>query len=160
FAAAWRGAIENDGFNRLVLLAELTWRQVALLRAIAKYLRQGGTTFSQTYMEQTLAAHPDIAPALVELFRARFHPQRQDSAASQAVGLVAEIEERLDAIASLDEDRILRSFLSVIQGMLRTNYFQKAEDGSPKAYLSFKLDPAGIPDLPAPRPMFEVFVYS
>jgi glutamate dehydrogenase len=160
FAAAWRGAIENDGFNRLVLLAELTWRQVGLLRAIAKYLRQGGTTFSQTYMEQALAAHPDIARELVDLFRARFHPQRDDSAASEAARLVAEIEERLDAIASLDEDRILRSFLSVIQGMLRTNYFQKGADGSPKPYLSFKLDPAGIPDLPAPRPMFEVFVYS
>jgi glutamate dehydrogenase len=160
FAAAWRGAIENDGFNRLVPRAELTWREVALLRAIAKYLRQGGTTFSQTYMEQVLAAHADIARALVELFRTRFQPQRVDGVGADAGGLVAEIEARLDAIASLDEDRILRSFLSVIQGMLRTNYFQTGPDGSPKPYLSFKLDPAGIPDLPAPRPMFEVFVYS
>jgi glutamate dehydrogenase len=160
FAAAWRGAVENDGFNRLVLLAELTWRQVALLRAIAKYLRQGGTTFSQTYMEQTLAAHPDIARALVELFRLRFRPPRDESADAEARLRVKDMKARLDAIASLDEDRILRSFLSVIQGMLRTNYYQAGADGRPKPYLSFKLDPAGIPDLPLPRPMFEVFVYS
>src|SRR5207244_12394164 len=70
------------------------------------------------------------------------------------------IEAGLDRIASLDEDRILRAFLSVIRAMLRTNYFQHGPGGEPKPYLSFKLDPAGIPDLPAPRPMFEIFVYS
>jgi glutamate dehydrogenase len=160
FAEAWRGALENDGFNRLVLGAELTWREVALLRAIAKYLRQCGSTFSQTYMEEALAGNPDVARLLVELFRLRFEPPRGEGTDAKVHGLVREIEERLDAIASLDEDRILRSFLSVIQGMLRTNYFQTAEDGKPKPYLSFKLDPSGIPDLPAPRPMFEIFVYS
>jgi glutamate dehydrogenase len=160
FAAVWRGACENDGFNRLVLGAELTWRGVALLRAIAKYLRQGGSTFSQTYMEEALAGNPDLARLLVELFHLRFKPPRGEGTDAEAGELVQTIEERLDAIASLDEDRILRSFLSVIQGMLRTNYFQTGDDGGPKPYLSFKLDPAGIPDLPAPRPMFEIFVYS
>jgi glutamate dehydrogenase len=160
FAAAWRGTLENDGFNRLVLGAELGWREVALLRAIAKYLRQGGSTFSQAYMEQTLARNPAVARQLVALFRIRFEPPRKDDTEVQVRSLVEEIEARLDAIASLDEDRIMRSFLSVIQGMLRTNYFQSAGDGNPKPYLSFKLDPAGIPDLPAPRPMFEIFVYS
>jgi glutamate dehydrogenase len=160
FTAAWRGAVENDGFNRLVLLAELTWREVALLRAIGKYLRQGGTTFSQTYMEEALARNPGVARLLVELFHARFRPTRADGAGAEIHDLVKRIEEQLDAIASLDEDRILRSFLSVVEGMLRTNYFQTAADGGPKPYLSFKLDPSGIPDLPLPRPMFEVFVYS
>jgi glutamate dehydrogenase len=160
FAEAWRGALENDGFNRLVLGAELTWREVALLRAIAKYLRQCGSTFSQTYMEEALAGNPDIARVLVELFRLRFEPPGGEGTDAKVHGLIREIEDRLDAIASLDEDRILRSFLSVIRGMLRTNYFQTAEDGKPKPYLSFKLDPSGIPDLPAPRPMFEIFVYS
>jgi glutamate dehydrogenase len=160
FAAAWRGALENDGFNRLVLGAELTWHEVALLRAIAKYLRQGGSTFSQSYMEEALARNPDLARLLVELFHLRFKPPRREATDAGARGLVQTIEERLDAIASLDEDRILRSFLCVIQGMLRTNYFQTGDDGEPKPYLSFKLDPAGIPDLPAPRPMFEIFVYS
>ena len=96
----------------------------------------------------------------MELFRLRFDPARADGAEAQVDELARSIEERLDAIASLDEDKILRSFYGVIRAMLRTNYFQSAEDGGPKAHLSFKLDPGGIPDLPAPRPMFEVFVYS
>jgi glutamate dehydrogenase len=160
FARAWRGSVENDGFNRLVLGAELTWREVALLRAIAKYLRQTGSTFSQAYMEEALAENPDLARLLVELFRIRFKPPRSEGMKAKVHELVREIEAKLDAIASLDEDRILRSFLSVIQAMLRTNYFQTGEDGEPKPYLSFKVDPARIPDLPAPRPMFEIFVYS
>jgi glutamate dehydrogenase len=160
FAHSWRGAVENDGFNRLVLGAELTWQEVALLRAIAKYLRQAGSTFSRAYMEEALAGNPELARLLVELFRFRFKPPRSEGAEEKARELVREIEERLDAIASLDEDRILRSFLSVIRAMLRTNYFQAGQNGEPKPYLSFKLDPAGIPDLPAPRPMFEIFVYS
>jgi glutamate dehydrogenase len=160
FAQAWRGAVESDGFNRLVLAAELTWQEVALLRAIAKYLRQAGSTFSQAYMEQALAQNPALARLLVELFRLRFDPAREEEREPGVRDLVHEIEARLDAIASLDEDRILRSFHKVIQAMLRTNYFQHGPDGQPKAYLSFKLDPAGIPDLPAPRPMFEIFVYS
>ena len=160
FAQAWRGAIENDGFNRLVLGAELTWQEVALLRAIAKYLRQAGSTFSQAYMEETLGANPGLARLFVELFRLRFKPPRNEGTDATVHELVRKIEARLDAVASLDEDRILRSFLGVIQAMLRTNYFQSNQDGGPKTYLSFKLDPAGIPDLPAPRPMFEIFVSS
>jgi glutamate dehydrogenase len=160
FAQAWRGAIENDGFNRLVLGAELTWQEVALLRATAKYLRQAGSTFSQAYMEETLGANPGLARLFVELFRLRFKPPRNEGSDATVHELVRKTEARLDAVASLDEDRILRSFLGVIQAMLRTNYFQSGRDGGPKTYLSFKLDPAGIPDLPAPRPMFEIFVSS
>ncbi|HKP17746.1 MAG TPA: NAD-glutamate dehydrogenase [Gaiellaceae bacterium] len=160
FAETWGGNAENDAFNRLVLRAGLTWREIALLRAISKYLRQAGSTFSQTYMEDSLAAHPGIAARLVELFRLRFDPARSATAEARADLAVQEIEAALDDVASLDQDRILRSFLSVIQAMLRTNYFQTGEDGRSKPYLSFKLDPAGIPDLPAPRPMFEIFVYS
>src|SRR6266545_4517333 len=160
FARAWRGAVETDGFNRLVLGAELSWQEGALLRAIAKYLRQTGSTFSQAYMEQALAENPGLARLLVELFRIRFKPPRSEGTKAKTHELVREIEAKLDAIASLDQDRILRSFLSVIQAMLRTNYFQSSRDGEPKAYLSFKVDPARIPDLPAPRPIFEIFVYS
>ena len=160
FAQAWRGTVENDGFNRLVLGAELHWREIALLRAIAKYLRQAGSTFSQSYMEETLARHPRIAYELVELFKLRFDPVRAADQAVEARQLAREIEAGLDAVVSLDEDRILRGFLGVVQSMLRTNYFQHRADGDPKPYLSFKLDPAGIADLPEPRPMFEIFVYS
>jgi glutamate dehydrogenase len=160
FAEVWRGVAENDGFNRLVLGAGLTWREIALLRAIAKYLRQAGSAFSQTYMEETLADNAQLARQLAELFRLRFEPSRPSGSDAKAGELVREIEDALDAVAGLDQDRILRSFLSVILAMLRTNYFRTDEDGRPRPYLSFKLDPALVPALPAPRPMFEIFVYS
>jgi glutamate dehydrogenase len=153
FDRVWRGEAQSDGFNRLVLGAALTWREIALLRAIAKYLRQAGSTFSQSYMESSLSEHAGLARGLVELFALRFDPAHPGG---DAAAKVHELEHALDSITSLDEDRILRSFLSVIQAMLRTNYFQLG----PKPYISFKLDPASIPDLPLPRPMFEIFVYS
>jgi glutamate dehydrogenase len=159
FARVWRGEVENDGFNALVLRARLTWREITLLRAIARYLRQAGTTFSDRYMEQALLSHPGVARSLVELFLARFDPSRERDDAS-AEARTREIEEAIDAVESLDEDRILRTFLAVVQGMLRTGYFQLDADGGPKAYLSFKLDPSRIPLVPEPRPRFEIFVYS
>ena len=160
FARAWRGAVEDDGFNRLVLRAQLTWRQITILRAHCKYLRQTGTTFSQRYMEETLAANPRITRLLVELFEARLDPDRQQRAERETERLTSEIKEALDAVASLDEDRILASFLNVVLATLRTNYFQGGPDGESKDYLSFKLDSTRIPELPLPRPMFEIFVYS
>jgi glutamate dehydrogenase len=160
FGRVWRGAVESDGFNRLVLGAQLTWREITLLRAIAKYLRQAGSTFSQAYMEEALAGNAGLARLFVELFRLRFDAPATEDREARVHERVRDLEARLDAVTSLDEDRILRAFLSVILAMLRTNYFQSGPDGEPKPYLSFKLDPAKIPDLPAPRPMFEVFVYS
>ncbi len=160
FARAWRGEVEDDGFNRLVLKAQLTWREISVLRAHSKYLRQIGTTFSQDYMEDTLAANPHIARLLVELFDARFDPDAQARSEEKAQRLTGEIEKALDEVASLDEDRIMRSFLNVALATTRTNHFQTDENGKPKPYLSFKLDPRGVPDLPLPRPTFEVFVYS
>jgi len=158
FARAWRGAVENDGFNRLVLRARLTWREISVLRAYCKYLRQTGSTFSQDYMEDALVENPHIARLLVELFETRLDPSRQDRAESER--LEGEIEEALDAVVSLDEDRILRSFLSVTLATLRTNYYQSTSEGDPKPHLSFKLDPEKIPGLPLPLPRFEIFVYS
>ncbi|MEU5548923.1 NAD-glutamate dehydrogenase [Micromonospora sp. NPDC047793] len=162
FAAAWRGEAEVDGFNELVLRAGLTWRQVVVLRAYAKYLRQTGTVFSQDYMESTFIAYPVMATLLVRLFEARFEPgsltseQREERAAE----LVSEIDAALDDVASLDQDRILRAYLNLIQATLRTSFYQKPVGGRPKSYVAFKLDPQAIPDLPAPRPKFEIFVYS
>ncbi|MCZ7418758.1 NAD-glutamate dehydrogenase [Verrucosispora sp. WMMA2121] len=162
FAAAWRGEAEVDRFNELVLLAGLTWRQVVVLRAYAKYLRQTGTVFSQDYMESTFIAYPHLATLLVQLFEARFEPgpvaaeQRQRRGAE----LVAEIRTALDDVASLDQDRILRSYLNLIQATLRTSFYQRPVGGRPKPYVAFKLDPQAIPELPAPRPKFEIFVYS
>ncbi|HEV3504778.1 MAG TPA: NAD-glutamate dehydrogenase domain-containing protein, partial [Actinomycetes bacterium] len=160
FAAILRGEAESDGFNRLVLGARLTWRQIVVLRAYCKYLRQTRLAFSQEYMEQALAGNPQIARWLVELFESRFDPTQPEGAEARAEQLRERLAESIDQVANLDEDRILRSFLGMVEATLRTNCFQKGLDGQPKPYLSFKLNPAQVPTLPKPRPMFEVFVYS
>jgi glutamate dehydrogenase len=163
FAAAWRGEAEVDGFNELVLRAGLTWRQAVVLRAYAKYLRQAGTVFSQDSMESTFTAYPQVAALLVALFETRFDPRLQLTDAergSQAKELVSAIGRQLDNVDSLDQDRILRNYLTLIQATLRTSFFQRSADGRPKSYVAIKLDPQAIPDLPQPRPKFEIFVYS
>ncbi|RAU23534.1 NAD-glutamate dehydrogenase [Paramagnetospirillum kuznetsovii] len=156
-AAVWRGEAESDGFNRLVLAAGLNWRAVMVLRAYAKYLRQTGATYSQTYMEQALCGNPAMAKALVDLFLACFDPDGKSGDAAQAE---KHLLAGLEAVVSADDDRILRRFLNLIRSTLRTNFFQKADSGGPKPYFSFKLDSRMVDDLPAPRPMVEVFVYS
>jgi glutamate dehydrogenase len=160
FAAILRGEAESDGFNRLVLRARLTWRQIVVLRAYCKYLRQTRMAFSQEYMEQALASNPQIARWLVQLFESRFDPTQPDGSESRADKLRGRLADSIDRVANLDEDRILRGFLGMVEATLRTNHFQQGLDGEPKPYLSFKLDPAQVPSLPKPRPMFEVFVYS
>lgn len=160
FTAVWTGRAESDNFNKLVLRAGLDWRQAMVLRAYAKYLRQAGSTFSQTYMEDTLSHNVHTTRLLVHLFEARMAPARQRAGTELTDGLLEELDGALDQVASLDEDRILRSFLTVIKATLRTNHFQQDSQGQPHAYLSLKLDPQAIPDLPAPRPAFEIWVYS
>ncbi|WMX46746.1 NAD-glutamate dehydrogenase [Streptomyces roseicoloratus] len=160
FAATWTGEAENDGFNSLVLSAGLTWREAMVLRAYAKYLRQAGSTFSQDYMEDTLRNNVHTTRLLVSLFEARMAPERQRAGTELIDGLLEELDGALDQVASLDEDRILRSFLTVIKATLRTNFFQKTADGKRHPYVSMKFDPQAIPDLPAPRPAFEIWVYS
>ncbi|MET9804043.1 NAD-glutamate dehydrogenase [Streptomyces sp. NPDC006368] len=160
FAATWTGRAENDGFNALVLSAGLNWREAMVLRAYAKYLRQAGSTFSQDYMEDTLRNNVHTTRLLISLFEARMAPERQRAGTELIDGLMEELDGALDQVASLDEDRILRSFLTVIKATLRTNFFQRAENGEPHAYVSMKFDPQAIPDLPAPRPAFEIWVYS
>ncbi|MEU1692418.1 NAD-glutamate dehydrogenase [Streptomyces hirsutus] len=160
FAATWTGKAENDGFNALVLSAGLTWRQAVVLRAYAKYLRQAGSTFSQDYMEDTLRNNVHTTRLLVSLFEARMSPERQGAGFELVDALLEEVDAALDEVASLDEDRILRSFLTVIKATLRTNFFQEASGGRPHDYVSMKFDPQAMPDLPAPRPAFEIWVYS
>ncbi|NUO86816.1 MAG: NAD-glutamate dehydrogenase [Cupriavidus sp.] len=164
FARAWHGEIENDDLNRLVLRAELAARDVTILRAYARYLRQVGSTFSDAYIERALTGNAGIAAMLVALFVARFDTFSQVAAdtARQARcdKLLADIGTALDKVPNLDEDRILRLFLGVINATVRTNYFHRGEDGQPRPYLSFKFNPALVPGLPEPRPMFEIWVYS
>jgi glutamate dehydrogenase len=163
FMAVWAGRAESDGFSALVLDASLSWRQVSILRAYAKYFRQGGSPFSQAYIESSLVSNQSIARLLVTLFEARFDPEGQADQDKREES-TAEIEEQilaaLDDVASLDQDRILRSYLLSIKATLRTNFYQVDAEGEPKSYLSLKLDPRSVPDLPDPRPAFEIFVYS
>jgi glutamate dehydrogenase len=159
--AVWSGHLEDDRLNGLVMGAGLSGREITIIRAVLRYLRQAAVAFSDAYMTQTLLRHPTIAVALVRLFESRFDPDAADPTRSEA--LDAEIEAEIDEVQSLDEDRILRSFLAVVLAMLRTNYYRVdpgTDPPSPLGYLSFKLDPARLDLLPRPRPRFEIFVYS
>src|SRR4029450_3674391 len=164
--AVWSGAAESDGFNALVLGAGLTWRQVVILRMLVKYLRQTRSTFSQDYVQAALVANPAISRMLVELFEARVDPHRYAGEPgperAQAEGAIADaVLAALDDVSSLDQDRIIRALLGVAEAALRTNYYQTDPvAGGPKPYVSLKLDPTKVPDLPAPRPMFEIWVYG
>ncbi len=160
FLQIWRGVVENDNFNQLVLTAGLDWRQVKVLRAYAHYMRQAGVAFSQRYIENTLIAQPKIATLLINLFGTRFDPALAGDRASRATQIENAIAATLETVANLDEDRILRQFLALIRATLRTNFYRRDGATEPKPYLSFKFDPAGIPGLPEPRPKFEIFVFS
>jgi glutamate dehydrogenase len=160
FAQVWRGEMENDGFNRLILGAGLSARDVTVLRALCRYLRQTGIAFSQQYMEETLAKNADVARLLVALFRRRHDPAAGEGRDAAAEALVGEIRARLELVVNLDEDRILRRYLNLVECVLRTNAWQTAPDGRPKPYISFKLDSRRLDDLPLPRPFREIWVYS
>ncbi len=175
FLATVTGEAENDAFNRLVLAARLPWRQVVVLRAYGRYLRQTGTAFSQETLAQALVRNAGVARLLVELFLESFDPDaprdtsETDGAGERVEKLVAEIKAALDAVTNPSEDEILRRFLNLVKSSLRTNYFQHAPSGAPaeagragepKPYLSIKLDSRRVDELPKPRPMVEIFVYS
>ena len=160
FARIWHGRMEDDGFNKLVLHAGLTAREVTVLRAYCKYLRQARIPFSQAYMEATLARNPAIARNLVDLFLARFDPRRAKDADKACEKIVAAIHSQLDQVSNLDEDRIIRRYLNLFLSTLRTNFFQPSESGGEKVYCSFKFDSRAIEELPQPQPLREIFVYS
>ena len=159
FARVWSGEVEDDNFNDLVL-AGFAWREIVVLRAYAKYMNQANVPFSQSYIERTLAANPVLARHLVDLFLIKFDADNRTDVETRMAQMVEHIEADLDAVAVLDQDRIIRKYLNLIQSTLRTNYFQADADGKPKPYVSFKLDSAAIDDLPEPRPWREIFVYS
>jgi len=163
FAKVWAGGLEDDGFNRLILGAELGGREVSIIRAFAKYERQIGGTFSQSYIEDTFSRYPNIAKLLIQLFKTRFDPKihgKSKSAEKTLIKLQEKIESSLDNVASLDDDRIIRRFVEMINATIRTNYFQADPVTGEKPYISFKILPAKISDVPLPLPKFEIFVYS
>ena len=158
FSASYRGQTEADGFHALVMRADLGWRDVTLLRAVGRYLRQVGVTYSQTYIASALAANVDLTRQLVSLFATRFDPEQpldERARATKAAELVTAIQTGLNDVASLDHDRIIRWYLTVLSAMVRTNFY-----ASGRQAIALKLTPREIPDLPAPRPQFEIFVYS
>ena len=160
FEHVWHGRVESDGFNRLVLLAGLRSEQIVALRAYCKYLRQTGTPFSQTYIEQALAHNARISGRIVELFERRFDPSQGENARRVACeDLNHDIDAMLEGVANLDEDRILRAFRSVVLATIRTNYYVAGRDPD-TVPLAFKFDCAQVPDLPSPKPLYEIFVYS
>ncbi len=157
--SVWANRLENDGFNRLVLMGGLTGREASILRAYAKYMRQIGVTFSQTYIESTFANYPHIAAKIVNLFAKKFSVKSPASAKTlEKLGL--EIYAELENVANLDDDRIIRLYVDMIVATLRTNYFQKDAEGKFKSYISLKIQPSLIPEVPLPVPAFEIFVYS
>ncbi|MBH0027999.1 MULTISPECIES: NAD-glutamate dehydrogenase [unclassified Pseudoalteromonas] len=155
----WGNRLENDGFNRLVLMGGLTGREASILRAYAKYMRQIGVTFSQTYIESTFANYPNIAAQIVNLFAKKFSV-KSPASAKTLEKLSTQIYLELENVANLDDDRIIRLYVDMIVATLRTNYFQKDDAGQFKSYVSFKIQPSLIPDVPLPLPAFEIFVYS
>ncbi|UPW16785.1 NAD-glutamate dehydrogenase [Agarivorans sp. TSD2052] len=158
-ADIWLGQLEDDGFNRLVLAAQASGRDVALLRAYAKYMRQIGSNFSQSYIEETFANYPDISMLLMELFRRRFNPALKRSEKTEEK-IEAKLIGLLDGVENLDDDRIIRRYLEMIKATLRTNFYQLNSAKQIKDYISFKISPHQISDMPQPVPMFEIFVYS
>lgn len=158
FAAVWSNQLENDGFNRLILGAKLSGRQASIIRAYAKYMRQIGVTFSQSYIESTFDRYPQIAGKLVTLFTHKFKPNKDS--VKKYDKTKDEILVELDNVGNLDDDRIIRLYITLMDATLRTNFYQAAADGSEKPYISFKLLPSLIPEVPLPKPKFEIFVYS
>ncbi len=157
FLNIWRGNCTSDDFNKLVLGAGLGWRQVKVLRAYAAYMKQIRFPISTEAVIAAMNNHVGISRELVNLFNARFDPDKADAKIEDAIE--QRIQEALESVASLNEDQVIREYLILIKATLRTNFFQLKE-GKHKSYISFKLSPANIPDIPQPRPMFEIFVFS
>ncbi len=161
FLSAFSGLIDNDAFNRLIVSAGLSARETSVLRAYSRYLRQAGIAYSQDYIATTLDKYPAIAVLIFKLFHDSLDPKAAEKARLKRIGdLHAKIETALAEVPSLDDDRILRRYVNVVDATLRTNYFQRDADGAPKAMLAFKLDPHLVDALPEPRPFREIFVYG
>ncbi|WP_430462681.1 NAD-glutamate dehydrogenase [Thalassolituus sp. LLYu03] len=162
FGAVWHGKAENDGFNRLVLGAELGWKDIAILRAYARYMKQIRFGISESYIAETLCRYIGISATLVRLFHLRFdlRPVSEEQRQQECDACEQQLIDALDGVEQLNEDRTIRRYIELIKATLRTNCFQLDDSGQDKSYLSFKLNPSAISDMPLPRPMFEIFVYS
>jgi glutamate dehydrogenase len=159
--AQFRGLAESDRFDQLVLVAGLAWREAALLRSLGRYLRQVGAPYAQDYIADALTRHPAIASGLLTFFLAKFDPRiAADSRDGKVAAERDKIETALNDVTSLDEDRILRRLVNLVDAALRTNFFQIGPDGHPRGTISVKYECAKVDELPLPRPLYEIFVYS
>ena len=161
FMQVLNGKVESDGLNRLILGAQLDWRQTALLRCYTKYLLQLGMPFSQAYMEDVLAAHSGFVHLLIDQFLLQFDPRMKSGVRKRELeSLSSTVNRAVSKARNVDEDRILTAFSGAVSATLRTNYFQKTDDGERKPYISIKLDPSQLREVPLPRPKYEIFVFS
>jgi glutamate dehydrogenase len=161
FASVWTGRMDNDSFNQLTLTAGIPWRIVIVMRAYCRYLLQTGLPFSQGYIAQVLVNQAAISRALADLFVARFDPQISPAARQSALSrLDRRIRAVLEEVTRSDEDRILRALWNALTATVRTNAYQTGRDGQLKEYLSFKIESQHLRELPLPKPLFEIFVFS
>lgn len=163
FIRIWGGEAESDNFNRLLLGTQLDWRQVALLRAYSKYMKQINFKVSSEYIAETLGRYLSITQGLVDLFEARFNPAafKSDSKREKAMqDKEQKILHALEEVDNLNDDQVYRSYLELILATLRTNFYQQGEGDDLKAYFSFKIAPEKVQAMPLPKPMFEIFVYA
>jgi len=161
FMQVLAGHVESDGLNRLILAAKLDWRQITLIRCYAKYLLQLGMPFSQAYMEDVLVAHSGSVHLLIEQFEMQFDPSLSGAKRkSRLKSITAAVARAVARARNVDEDRILSAFAGAVRATLRTNYFQTDDDGAVKPYISIKLDPSALREVPLPKPKFEIFVFS
>ncbi len=163
FVAIWRGQAEDDGFNRLVLTVGATWHQAALIRALSAYRKQSGMDPARLTQIEALNAHPDLTRAILSLFAYRFDPALElslDARQARCTQIRADIEDALESVAALDEDRVIRRIADLVMALQRTNFYQRTADGSRREAISFKIDSGEVEELPEPRPYREIFVAS
>ncbi|MGH1456146.1 MAG: NAD-glutamate dehydrogenase [Alphaproteobacteria bacterium] len=160
FAKIWYNEVENDGLNRLVLSAGANWHEITIIRSYVRYMRQLRIPFSREYIEKALTENPEIARILINMFKAMLDPENQKQSKNLVSACADEMDSALDKVVSSDYDRILRSLMTLVSATLRTNYYQRQENGSAKPYLSLKFDSCKIDFMPKPRPFREIFVYS
>ncbi len=160
FLNIWARQAENDGLNQLILTGGLNWRGVNIVRTYLSYLRQAKFPYSRRYVEKVMNEYPEITGDIIDLFLLRANPEKPKDADEKIIAMHDGLLKRLENISQLDHDRILRSLVHLVEATLRTNYFQKNEDGSDKSFLSIKLNSRMLDFLPKPVPYVEVFIYS
>ncbi len=158
--AVWRGEAESDQLNQLTLRHNLSWHDVEILRALTRYLKQVGIPYSRSYLNTVMARHGEVSAALVRLFHARNDPHHAGHRERSAQIARETVQAAIEATVSLDEDRILRRYLNLVDAVIRTNAYQRDHTGARRPALALKFDCRSIDALPEPRPFREIFVYS